>query len=794
MGNEYQVLSERIYSDFPIFGSCIRQRAAVALSKDKSPHAVKILAEAVVRGGDRKVITIALEALRNLRDRDSVNAFCQVWAESRHKDLTTILKNRRYVSTEPRLLVLSALKIGALDGVKKRGEEVLEPLLSALDDEDTQIASAASTCIAELTNSKTTDFLCSRWIENQNPRLQAIIQQGNYEPIDASAKALFYFLLGEWQKYEDIDFDQSLLTRAYQVASKEVQALISEKSRTAGRIELIKILTSTKRGFDVEEMTEKDWKTFVDILGVQPDRKEIWRFLYNAPPIWSKQLLLKLDDSILKSSNKNDKPILNNLFNLAKELKDSDLSLLPFELSNMTNKETFTSNFEHNSLIISPNSKLLVSISDCLERIFLFNLPDGKHLKTIDNLGNPKSILRYEHSKGLAVISSDSQLLAVVGTDRQSICLFGLADGKHLKTFKFPTHIVDPIHSKYIDFLYISPDSQIIAAGSYDTVLHIWNLQSGKYLSPIKDNVTYETYWDFDDPDHPRGIQKHGPCVPHVFNRAITPNNRIVVSFGQDRSSPDETIRLWNIADREYIKTLKKDNSERIISSTQFLLISPDGKILVLDERGYNKDIYGFISLWSLPDGKYIKSITGHTGLLSDVQISPNSQILVSCDYKSEIRLWSLPDGNNFKTIMLEPREGFERIEISPNSQILAVGCVSNKTYLFNLLDGNHLKTIAGRKDLVISPDGKILASISNSCHSINLWNLVDNNIPLNKFTKQDISQMESKTKDSGVNKDYRRVLEFTLALIRLRQQFDIDIEDSSNDISSSEFDIEIEG
>ena len=53
MSNEYQVLSERIYSDFPIFGSCIRQRAALALSKDKSPNALKILAEAVVRSGDR---------------------------------------------------------------------------------------------------------------------------------------------------------------------------------------------------------------------------------------------------------------------------------------------------------------------------------------------------------------------------------------------------------------------------------------------------------------------------------------------------------------------------------------------------------------------------------------------------------------------------------------------------------------------------------------------------------------------------------------------------------------------
>ncbi len=119
----------------------------MALSKDKSPRAVKILAEAVVRSGDHKVTTIALEALRNLRDRDSINVFCQVWAESRHKDLTTILKNLRYVSTEPKFLVLLALKVGALDLVKRGDVKVLDPLLAAISDKDTQIASA---CLVEL--------------------------------------------------------------------------------------------------------------------------------------------------------------------------------------------------------------------------------------------------------------------------------------------------------------------------------------------------------------------------------------------------------------------------------------------------------------------------------------------------------------------------------------------------------------------------------------------------------------------------------------------------------------------
>lgn len=100
MSNEYQVLSERIYSDFPIFGSCIRQRAAVFLSKDKSPQAVKILAEAVVRSSDRKVITIALEALRNLRDKKAIDVLCKSWVESQDSQLQSLIRKRNYQPSE----------------------------------------------------------------------------------------------------------------------------------------------------------------------------------------------------------------------------------------------------------------------------------------------------------------------------------------------------------------------------------------------------------------------------------------------------------------------------------------------------------------------------------------------------------------------------------------------------------------------------------------------------------------------------------------------------------------------
>ena len=66
--------------------------------------------------------------------------------------------------------------------------------------------------------------------------------------------------------------------------------------------------------------------------------------------------------------------------------------------------------------------------------------------------------------------------------------------------------------------------------------------------------------------------------------------------------------------------------------------------------------------------------------------------------------------------------------------------------------------------------------------------------IPINKLSDQDIEAIELKLKDFELGKNVHNAIKFTLALIRLKQQFDIDIEDASSDVQFSEFDIEIDG
>jgi WD40 repeat protein len=728
-----------------------RKRVAEKLAKDSLPESVTTLAHAVASSNDQTVIKIAISALSRLRSQESIDALYKVWEKTKHKDLTAILKKRRYVATEINLQVLFALKIGALDIIKAQTEDILEVLLSAMDDRDTQIASAASIYIAELTNKKTIDLICRKWIEYPNPRLQAIIQQGNYVPNDASIKALFYFLLGEWKKYEDLDFDQSLLAKAYQSASKETQTRVGEKAKIGGRIEWVKILISNKRGYAVEKITMMDWQSFIDILESQLDRKEIWKFLYNAPVFWSKKLLEKLIKVPLKQFNQNEKDMLDKLFNLAKNVPARELkSKISKKVGQEFGCEIFSGNdysvdslessLENHFLVVRKNDQSIYSLPD--EKFVKFN-NNPNQLMTEDRtiLKESQVVVGYylDPVRFYKLVTPDGNILSV-DYKRGRVSLSTVHDGKYLN---LPDEIGE------ITSLAISIDGRILALALYpygtgspfSGMVHLYSLPSGKLLKTVQSN--------------------------RISALLISPNSRILfyVTVTND-------LGLINLPDGNFLGLIDTSN---YVTNIQYFTFS--------GESTYTKQV-------RCAD----RDVNTPFIYTAPFIISPDSSILASGLANSSIHLWSLPDGKPLKTLEGH-KKAVKSLAISSDSSVLASGGADNTIHLWSLPDGEHLTTIKGHTDsirsLVISPDNFTIASSSDD-NTIRLWSS-PTNIPISKFTPRDIAEIESKSKDSSLKEVTRNAFKFTLALIRLRQQFDIDIEDSSNDIASSEFDIEIE-
>lgn len=718
---KYQALSRRIYNSLPVIGWLIRLWTAWQLAKDNgSSYATAILSEAVTKNSDAKVVAIALMALRNLKDKHSI------------------------------------------------------------------------------------DIVCKAWIDSSNPRLKSIIQKYNYQPVEATTKALFYFLLGDWQKYERLDFDSTLLIQAYQSASKVAKEEVSKKSKLFTRLELIKILTNANNDFEGEKITNQEWEICVDILMIKLNRREIWRFLCNAPPFWSKKLLEKLAHRSINWFHRKEEDIVRKLLDISIKAKTESFESIPYLFSQPLFYKTLTRHLESTGysypyddyhLEISSDSHILVDINH------YWSLLDDSHIRTFtgfsifpieDTLRNGfgvsytvektpysdikiylhrfpeltqlttfKISLSYSWNVFRFRISPNGRVLAQIeetppnggnyaGGDENPyaiIKLYGLPDGNLIGCFD-----VDPtdynsmaIHSQF------SPNSQTLV---------VWKTRCR--------NIFLFSFSSGDANDlliaREKIINGHAPVC-------ISSNSKILAS----RKERNE-IDLTSLPDGNHLKTLT-GHTDYIGS----IAISPNSKTLASGSRDKT------IRLWSLPDGNHIKTITGHNKTVEELLISPDNSILASWGEEDlGVYLWSLPDGNHIKTLIAN--SPIEKFFISPNSRILVSFSKDNSMSLWSLPDGNHLKTFTGiswrSTSQAMSPDGRFLAStwkneakpLFYDCDEIRLWSLPDKNYrpPINKFTTQDISDIESKIHDPRLKESIRNAFKFTLALIDLRQQLDI--------------------
>ena len=58
-----------------------------------------------------------------------------------------------------------------------------------------------------------------------------------WSPRDARGQAVFFFLTGQWARYEDVDFDHALIRSAYELAGADLRARLAAAARRSGRME-----------------------------------------------------------------------------------------------------------------------------------------------------------------------------------------------------------------------------------------------------------------------------------------------------------------------------------------------------------------------------------------------------------------------------------------------------------------------------------------------------------------------------------------------------------------------------
>ncbi|MBO3462317.1 serine/threonine protein kinase [Aetokthonos hydrillicola Thurmond2011] len=282
-------------------------------------------------------------------------------------------------------------------------------------------------------------------------------------------------------------------------------------------------------------------------------------------------------------------------------------------------------------------------------------------------------------------ISPDSKILASGSWDN-TIKLWNLATGEQIRTLQG--------HSDPVISIAISPDGDTLASGSRDNTIKLWNLATGEQI---------------------RTLEGHSDLIRSV---AISPDSRTLAS-----GSLDNIIKLWNLATGEQTRTLQEHSDGvnsflALVNTAYSIAFSPDSKILA--SGSYDSTI----KLWNLGTGEQIRTLQGHSKSVYSVAISPDGKILASGSADNTIKLWNLATGGQIRTLQGHSSE-VNSVAFSPDGKTLASGSDDNTVKLWNLATGEPIRTLQGHsgsvRSVAFSPDGKILASGSED-KTIKIW------------------------------------------------------------------------
>lgn len=297
------------------------------------------------------------------------------------------------------------------------------------------------------------------------------------------------------------------------------------------------------------------------------------------------------------------------------------------------------------------------------------------------------------HTGGITTIAlhPNGKLLASGSTDR-TIKLWNLTTGELDYSFGGRSLRFSGGHSDRITALSFSPDGDLLISGSDDGTLKFWNLMDYRMITTI-------------------------PCHGWGIGAIATSNSSPMFASGD----VDGRIDLWDLESGQPVATLGK-HRDRVSG----LLLSPDGRTLISSSADRT------IRLWEVESGRLIQTLRGHSDRISAIAITPDWRSLISASVDREVRFWDLNRGERGRTVSLHTA-AINSLAISPDGRLLATGSEDNAIKLWHLKPDEHgAATIANRRPttlfhswavntIAFTPDGQMLVS-GSADETLRLW------------------------------------------------------------------------
>lgn len=243
-------------------------------------------------------------------------------------------------------------------------------------------------------------------------------------------------------------------------------------------------------------------------------------------------------------------------------------------------------------------------------------------------------------------------------------------------------------HTNAVCTLAASPTALLLASGSADCTIKLWNEQ-GHCLATMHDHQS------------------------RVWSVAFSPDGEWLAS-----SSDDQTVKLWQVSTRRCYQTLRGHSSW--VCAVAFSPIQ-SATAMLLASGGYDQRV----KLWDGRTGECLQTLEGHTNWVWTVAFSPDGQTLASGSGDHTIRLWDVKTGKCHQ-ILQGHSSRIWTIAFSPNGQWLASASTDQTVRLWDITTGNCFQVLRGHTNVVTSvafnSDGCVISSSQDE--TIKLWDI----------------------------------------------------------------------
>src|SRR5262249_26530545 len=137
------------------------------------------------------------------------------------------------------------------------------------------------------------------------------------------------------------------------------------------------------------------------------------------------------------------------------------------------------------------------------------------------------------------------------------------------------------------------------------------------------------------------------------------------------------------------------------------------------------------LKLWRVRDGREMRSLSGHRGMVNAVAVSPKDGTIASGSRTGEVFLWETGTGRMLKALETQPNIVGTLIFSADSNKLLTTAAEGSDNFVQRVWDvetGRVLAEYRGHDDIVlaaaISPDQRVAVTGGGKNHELHVWDI----------------------------------------------------------------------